>query len=106
MEHFLQYCVICTLYGNGDIEHGTDKCAYAANILDFASPQEGALNLNKRFTFANYGNCYHCFNLFWVCRDMQPPCAVMGPCYHKLMCMTLTVAWLMRQDMDLYQCAL
>jgi hypothetical protein len=46
MEHFLQYCVLCTLYGDDDREHGTDKCAYAANVLDFASPQEGALNLN------------------------------------------------------------
>ncbi len=64
MEHFLQYCILCTLHDSGDVEHGTDKCAYAANVLDFTSPQEGALNVDKRLTFADYGNCYYCFNPF------------------------------------------
>jgi hypothetical protein len=106
MEHFLQYCVLCTLYGDSDTEHGTDKCAYAANVLDFASPQEGALNLNKRLTFADYGNCYHCLNPFWVCHDIQPPCAAIRARCRKLVCVMLTMAWLMRQDMPICQRAL
>jgi hypothetical protein len=106
MVHFLQYCVLCTLYGDGDTEHGTDKCAYAADVLDFASPQEGELNLKKWLTFADYGNCYHCFNHFWVCYDMQPPCAAIHARCCKLVCVTLTVAWLMQQDMLVCQRAL
>jgi hypothetical protein len=61
-------------------------------VLDFASPQEGALNLHKRLTFADYGNCYHCFNPCWVCHDMQPPCTAICARCRKLVCMTLTVA--------------
>ncbi len=74
-------------------------CYYASSVLGYKiSNVDQTLDLNQYFTSDKYIVCYHCYNPLWVCHTMVLPCTINHSTGRTLVCRTLTITWLIKND--------